>query len=66
MTITKPLSEMSAGDDWTRQVTFTVIDQVREKLQKLRRPATFACDSEHRVSETCDAVPWSVIEEVLK
>ena len=38
----------------------------RIHLYSAKRPAVFACDAEHRVSESCDAVPWSVIEEVLR
>ena len=38
----------------------------RKPLSAPNPPAVFACDAEHRVSESCDAVPWSVIEEVLR
>lgn len=42
-------------------------DFARWLMQRIKpRPAIFATDNEHRVSEHCDAVPWSVIEEVFK
>lgn len=43
-----------------------VLRTIMYQLNNKKRPAIFATDEEHRTSEHCDAVPWSVIEEVLK
>ena len=60
------LNETKITNIYTETVQAVTRSSIYSALVKAKRPAIFATDEEHRTSEHCDAVPWSVIEEVLK